>query len=203
MHDYSIDKHPKEKILFGLAFSAILIAPLLNEGVEWCLAAIGAHSAIPAPPVTAIPVFGLFICFYQLFNHRLWKCPWIRHLLLVPDLNGEWACMGETTMKNGQKESISWRGKMTITQCWSKILIHFKTDTASSKSVSASIFHDKGVGYTLQYHYRNDPSAAALELSKHDGYAELFFAADCGSGSGNYFTDQHRQTVGTMTVERV
>ena len=35
MHDYSIDKHPKEKILFVLAFIAITIAPLADKLIDW------------------------------------------------------------------------------------------------------------------------------------------------------------------------
>jgi hypothetical protein len=200
MHDYSVDKHPKEKVLFGLAFIAIVLAPVLNEGVKNGLALVETLSGIPAPAVTAIPVFGLFIALYQLFNHKLWKFPWIRSLLLVPDLNGQWDCTGETALKNGNPVSFPWEGKITITQSWSKILVHFQTGSSSSKSVSASIFHDKGVGFRLQYQYRNDPSADALELQKHDGFSELVFTESCDSGSGHYFTDQHRQTVGTIRV---
>lgn len=202
MHDYSIDNHPKEKILFGLAFIAITAAPVLNVAVEAGLATVEALSGVPAPPVTAVPVFALFIGLYQLFNRKLWKRAWVRKFLLVPDLNGEWACDGEMRLKNGQKANFQWEGKIVITQSWSKILVHLQTKTSSSKSVSASIFHDKRVGYRLQYYYKNDPTAAALDLNKHDGFAEILFAEDCRSGEGNYFTDQHRQTVGTMSVTK-
>ena len=202
MHDYSIDNHPKEKILFGLAFIAITAAPIFNVAVEAGLAAVEALSGIPAPPVTAIPVFAFFVGLYQLFNRKLWKCAWVRKFLLVPDLNGQWVCKGETKLKNGEKADFQWEGKIVITQSWSKILVHLQTETSSSKSVSASIFHDKGVGYRLQYLYKSDPTAAALGLNKHDGFAEILFAEDCRSGEGNYFTDHHRQTVGTLSVSR-
>ena len=150
MHDYSIDNHPKEKILFGLAFIAISAAPVLNFAVEAGLKAVGALSGIPAPPVTAVPVFALFVGLYQLFNHKLWKSAWVRRFLLVPDLNGKWICNGETKLKNGEKAGFQWEGKIVVTQSWSKILIHLQTKTSSSRSVSASIFHDKGVGYRLR-----------------------------------------------------
>ncbi|WP_162900010.1 hypothetical protein [Halomonas sp. JS92-SW72] len=202
MHDYSIDNHPKEKILFGLAFIAITAAPILNDAVRAGLAAVEALSGIPAPPVTAIPVFGFFIGLYQLFNQKLWKIGWVRKFLLVPDLNGEWVCKGETMLKNGAKADFQWEGKIVVTQSWSKIRVHLQTKKSSSKSVSASIFHDKGVGYRLQYLYESDPTAAALDLNKHDGFAEILFSEDCLSGKGNYFTDQHRQTVGILSVTR-
>lgn len=203
MHDYSIDNHPKEKILFGLAFIAITAAPILNVAVKDGLAAVEALSGIPAPPVTAIPVFALFVALYQLFNHELWKRAWVRKFLLIPDLNGEWVCKGETKLKNGEVANFQWEGKIVVTQSWSKILVHLQTTTSSSKSVSASIFHDKGVGYRLQYLYKSDPTAAALGLNKHDGFAELLFTEDCCSGAGHYFTDQHRQTVGTLSVTKI
>lgn len=202
MHDYSIDNHPKEKILFALAFIAITVAPILNVAVKAGLGEVEGLSGIPAPPVTAIPVFSLFFGLYHLFNQKLWKSAWVRKVLLVPDLNGTWICKGETKLKNAEKANFQWEGKIVVTQSWSKILVHLQTQTSSSKSVSASIFHDKGVGYRLQYFYRNDPTPAALDLNKHDGFAEILFSEDCRSGEGNYFTDQHRQTVGTLIVTR-
>ena len=202
MHDYAIDNHPKEKILFGLAFVAITAAPVLNVTVEAALTAVGGVSGIATAPVTAVPVFALFVGLYQLFNNKIWKSAWIRKFLLVPDLNGEWACDGETKLKNGEKSEFLWEGKIVVTQSWSKMLVHLHTTTSSSKSVSASMFRDKGVGYRLQYYYQNDPAAGASELNKHDGFAEILFAEDCCSGKGSYFTDRHRQTVGTMSITK-
>ena len=130
MHDYSIDNHPKEKILFGLAFIAITAAPILNVAVNAGLAAVEALAGIPAAPVTAIPVFSVFVGIYQPFNRKLWKWAWVRKFLLVPDLNGEWVCKGETKLKNGEKADSQWEGKIVVTQSWGK-----KSRSSSNKGI--------------------------------------------------------------------
>jgi hypothetical protein len=202
MHDYSIDRHPKEKILFFLAFVAISVAPLLNDLIHEMVTYLKASTGWSSPTITAIPVFGIFIAIYILFDRYLWKLRWLRTFLLVPDLNGKWECSGQTTLKNAVPATNKWIGEITITQSWSKILVHLKTDNSKSKSISASLFHEIGVGYRLLYQYNNDPSADQLDLSKHLGSAEVLFSEDCTNGAGNYFTDQHRRTVGTLNIRR-
>ena len=124
MHDYSIDRHPKEKILFVLAFSAISAAPLLNNLIHRLVTYLEVSTGWSSPPVTAIPVFGLFIGIYFLFDRHLWKIRWLRKFLLVPDLNGKWLCTGQTTLKDGVSVTYDWAGEITITQSWSRILVH-------------------------------------------------------------------------------
>ena len=203
MHDYSIDRHPKEVVLFILAFIAISSAPALNRWIADLVDYLDAATGWKSGPVTAIPVFGLFTAIYYLFNTRLWKLSWPRRLLLVPDLNGTWQCEGLTVLRRGIEESTPWSGEITITQSWSKMLIHLRTAQSASHSVSASLAHEPGIGYRLLYHYRNDPNAENLELQKHDGAAEMLFSQDCQTGTGNYFTDQHRRTIGTMKIKKV
>lgn len=201
MHDYSIDRHPKEKILFFLALAAILVTPVVNDTMSNAATYFGANTGWTVP-LTAFPVFALFGGIYFAFDRYLWKWGWARKVLLVPDLNGTWVCAGQTTMKDGQNTTIDWSGRVTITQSWSKISIHLKTQHSESKSISASLFHEEGVGYRLLYQYSNNPNAKQLELSKHSGSTELLFAENCSTGEGHYFTDRHRRTVGTLKLER-
>jgi hypothetical protein len=202
MHDYSIDRHPKEVVLFVLAFVAISGAPALNRWIADIVESLNAATGWAWGPVTAIPVFALFGLIYWLFNTRLWKLGWLRGWLLVPDLNGTWKCEGLTVLRQGTESNTPWTGEVVITQSWSKMQLYLKTPQSASNSVSASIAHEPGVGYRLLYHYRNAPDASQLELKKHDGAAEILFADDCQTGQGCYFTDQHRRTVGTMALRK-
>lgn len=99
MHDYSIDKHPKEKILFVLALLAITFAPVLQKTAEHLVAYLEVNTGWSSAPAIAAPIFGLFIGLYFVFNKYLWKIRWLRNLLLVPDLNGTWVCKGHTILK--------------------------------------------------------------------------------------------------------
>ena len=202
MHDYSIDRHPKEKVLFLLALIAIIAAPLVKGLAEYLVSLLEVSTGWSSAPVVAVPVFGLFGGLYFLFDRFLWKITLLRKLLLVPDLNGKWVCAGCTSLKNGEPVNFDWNSVVSITQSWSKILIHLKTSQSESKSISASIYHEAGVGYRLLYQYNNKPNADELDLSNHSGSAELLFSEDIESASGSYYTDRHRTTVGTMRLRR-
>lgn len=202
MHDYSIDRHPKEKVLFFLALIAIVAAPPIKELAEFLVLSLEANIGWSSAPVVAVPVFGLFAGLYFLFDKFLWKIPWLRKVLLVPDLNGKWVCKGHTNLKNAEVVDYDWDATISITQSWSKILIHLKTKQSESKSISASIYHEAGVGYRVLYQYNNRPNADELDLSNHSGSAELLFSENAESASGSYYTDRHRTTVGTMSLKR-
>ena len=202
MHDYSIDKHPKEKILFFLALIAITTAPLLQDLADKVVAYLQVNTGWSSAPVVAVPVFAIFAGLYFLFNRYLWRLDSLRRILLVPDLNGTWTCEGQTALKNGESADYQWNATITITQSWSKVLIHSKTSQSESKSISASIFHEDGVGYRLLYQYNNNPNANELDLLNHSGSAELLFSEDTSTASGSYYTDRHRTTVGTMNLTK-
>lgn len=189
MHDYSIDKHPKEKVLFFLALVAITSAPIIKELAEYLVSLLEVSTGWSSAPVVAVPVFGLFAGLYFLFDKYLWKISWLRKVLLVPDLNGKWRCNGHTNLKNAEQVDYDWNATVSITQSWSKILIHLNTSQSESKSISASIYHEAGVGYRLLYQYNNKPNANELDLNNHSGSAELLFTEDTVSASGSYYTD--------------
>lgn len=199
MHDYSMDKHPKEKILFSLAFLAIMVTPSINQGFLLLQDTIGDWTL----PLTGVSVFMIFGTIFWLFNQYLWKFKHIRSLLLMPDLNGKWECSGTTLIKGGQETNRVWKAEIDITQSWSKIIIRLKTKDSLSKSTSASITRLENQGFKILYHYENDPTCVDTTLSKHDGAAEIIFNQDCVEGEGHYFTDQHRSTVGSLKIRKL
>ena len=203
MHDYSIDKHPKEKVLFGLSILAIYAAPALNKGIALGTSKLGAAADLSTTSFfTVLPVMSVFGLLYWLFNAKLWKVEWLRNWLLVPNLNGTWKCDALSVMRKGEVVNFPWSGEIRITQSWTKISIHISTSQSNSRSTSASVVHEPGVGYRLFYHYKNDPKADQTDLKKHDGTAELLFTEDGSSGEGHYFTDEHRMTTGTMKLQK-
>ncbi|MGH1457229.1 MAG: hypothetical protein ACRBDI_10645 [Alphaproteobacteria bacterium] len=199
MHDYSIDKHPKEKILFALAFLAIIATPFINQALSQVQENLGGWTL----PLTGLSVFMVFGTIFWFFNQFLWKCKHVRKLLLMPDLNGKWECSGITLIKAGEETNYAWKAEINITQSWSKIIIRLKTKESVSRSTSASITRLEGQGFKILYHYQNDPTAIVDTLNKHDGAAEIIFNQDCTEGEGHYFTDQHRSTVGSLTLRKI
>ena len=203
MHDYSIDRHPKQKILFILAFIAITATPTINSLFVSIATRIGLEAGWITTLGTVLPVSVLFGSLYLLFDRYLWKWTILRRVMLVPDLNGKWECRGKTVLRKGESVEFKWEGTLTITQSWSKVLVHLSTSQASSRSVAASIFHDQGVGYRLLYQYKNEPKPGEGELRIHAGSVEMAFDETCENGSGHYFTDSHRNTVGVMELNRI
>ncbi len=200
MHDYSLDNHPKEKIIFLLAAVAIFTAKHINNFFNHLTICRNLDLSLLAN--FNIPVFALFTLIYLAFDRYLWKVKLVRSFLLVPDLNGTWLCSGETTIKNGSTASYKWKGNLTITQSWSKISICLRSKNSESTSVVASITHEKGLGFRLVYQYANNPNLNEPELQIHKGIAELLFDEDTKKASGHYFTDQHRSTVGSIQLRK-
>lgn len=196
MHDYSIDKHPKAKIIFALAFLAIFFAKHINDFFLCESLKLSLFARMN------IPVFAFFSLIYFVFEKYLWKVEVLRKIFLVPDLNGTWSCIGETIIKDGGKTSIKWKGNLTITQSWSKIAICLSSKNSESKSLAASIKHEPGSGYRLVYQYSNNPNLNETELKIHKGVTELLFDEKAKEASGYYFTDQHRGTVGSIKLRK-
>lgn len=199
MHDYSMDRHPKEKILFGLAFLAIITTPFINQGFSQIQDTLGGWT-LPLSGVSALMVFGGV---FWIFNQYLWKCKFARRILLMPDLNGKWQCQGTTMIQAGNETNHPWKAEIDITQSWSKIIIRMKTKDSISYSTSASVTRLEGQGFKILYHYQNDPTKISETLNKHDGATEIIFNQDCTEGDGHYFTDQHRSTVGSIKLRKI
>lgn len=58
MHDYSIDRHPKEKILFSLALIAILAAPIIDRPARHMITSFDLNETWAL--LASISIFGLF-----------------------------------------------------------------------------------------------------------------------------------------------
>ncbi|KAB2931287.1 MAG: hypothetical protein F9K24_13665 [Leptonema illini] len=200
MHDYSIDRHPKEKIIFFMSYLVIILAPQINNLFNWLHTSFKfkIDSAFTIPLIS-IPIFSLFFGIYWLFDNVLWKFSILRKFLLVPDLNGEWEITGKTIYNEGKESQIDWNASLIITQSWSKISIILAAKASISESFSASMIKKEGVGYLLNYAYKNTPSIESIGLQSHQGIAFITFEPECVSGNGEYFTDHNRQTSGKMT----
>ena len=144
-------------------------------------------------------VFGIL---YFTFDKWLWKVPWLRQLLLVPDFTVDWTCQKETHRREGQESQIEWKATLRIKQSWSKLVVIVTTAQSSSRSQAASIHHFPGEGFRLIYHYDNTPKADQAQLARHCGVADLMISEDLATATGQYFTDRDRHTAGTMTLRK-
>ncbi len=148
-------------------------------------------------------IFGLIL---KLINEILWKYPFMRWLIDLPNLNGRYVGAGES----------SWliEGKGTKMQCVYEIKqnasaiyidAYFKTDhtgkvTSSGKMISGELRKDPMGYFQIYFIYENDPETFEKEngLLKHNGASVLRYNTETKSLVGKYFTD--RPTEGTINV---
>ncbi|MGY4305198.1 hypothetical protein ACVIJ6_002441 [Bradyrhizobium sp. USDA 4369] len=144
----------------------------------------------------------VFTTLYWLFDRFAWKWRFIKLVIKVPDIAGEWECQGQTINPDGSP-GYSWQAAVTILQSWDRIRVLLKTSQSTSNSVSAALICDDADAYRLLYHYRNDPRIGEIELRSHLGFGELVFARNLEAADGEYFNGHGRNTFGTMKLKRI
>lgn len=148
--------------------------------------------------VGAGAVFGLL---YWIFNQYAWRWPVLNSAVKVPNLSGEWKCVGKTFQPDGAVQ-YEWKAFVTIFQRWDKIRVRLKTEQSGSDSIAAALVCDESDGYRLLYNYRNHPRIREVQLKSHLGFCDLTFAKDLNSAEGEYFNGHGRNTFGVMHLTR-
>ncbi|MCE9568966.1 MAG: hypothetical protein K8R10_02990 [Rhodocyclales bacterium] len=156
---------------------------------------------LPPALLSLLGAGAIFSALYWFFDHYAWRWPAVARLLKVPDLAGEWNCVGKSLNEKGET-LFDWSGIVTIVQSWDKLRVRLKTEKSGSNSIAAALSYDAADGYRLLYHYHNDPNINQPDLAPHQGYASITFAPDQKSGEGEYFNGRGRITFGTMDLRR-
>lgn len=198
MHEYCVNGHPKEKVIFVLAVISIASASFIStffSNIQQFF-----HIII----ATSISEFTLFTVLFFSFNKILWRIKFFGTLFKFPDFNGEWECTG-ISYSVDTKEKMEWAGTIKINQTWDKILITLTTENSTSHSLSftSGVKYIYGLGYKLSYHYENVPKTSETELNKHEGSCSLTFNEDISSAAGSYFNNiRERKTYGEIALTR-
>jgi SMODS-associating 2TM, beta-strand rich effector domain len=143
----------------------------------------------------------VFAALYWLFDRYAWRWPYLGKIIKVPNLAGDWNCVGQTINADGTP-GYGWNATIKIFQSWDKIRVRLKTSQSGSNSISAALICDDADGYRLLYNYRNNPRIDEIELKSHLGFSELVFSKDLVSAEGEYFNGHGRYTFGTMHLTR-
>jgi hypothetical protein len=185
------------------------IAALIAAGVVWLVLRfvdlahrLGWSPSLVSSGLTLAIAAGVYVLIYAAFNRWALNYAAMRWLLQMPNLAGEWRCTGTTQAIDG-KPGFDWEGTVTIVQTWDKIRVRLKTAQSGSNSIAAALAYDAIDGYRLLYHYENLPAADQPALGVHRGCADLIFAKDLQSATGEYFNGRGRMTYGTMQLTRI
>lgn len=185
-----------------------LVAASVSAGIVFVLLAavnLAQRLGLPAnltPSVLSLVGAGaVFGALYWIFNRYAWQWPVLNSAVKVPNLSGEWECMGKTFQPDG-KVQYEWKATVTIFQRWDKIRVRLKTEQSGSDSIAAALVCDDSDGHRLLYNYRNHPRIGEVELKSHLGFCDLNFSKDLKSAEGEYFNGHGRNTFGVMHLTR-
>lgn len=151
-------------------------------------------------PTTLSILGGLF----AIYNQYLWKLPFFKLLMCVPDMSGRYE----------GKISYEWKGKneekncfIEIKQTASKIKLNTyfsddKNQSTSSKSIVEDIKYQEDGFYEIFLFYHNAGSKKNGELDSHDGANVIRYIPDSTGVNnqliGHYFTNRRIQTRGEI-----
>lgn len=214
-HEYSVIGQSRVHTgrWLGIAASALggLAITLLLVFRDWAVTKF----QIQLPNAVALPLLGgvFYALFYYLFNEFGWRWEWSRKLTGIPDISGEWNCIGTrlSSVENPDDPSSTsdtfgspeWPAAVTISQSWEQISISLTSNNSTSDSKSAALLMRADGRFVLMYSYDNEPDISMQEeLSSHVGYCELLFSKDCSGAKGSYFNNRGRITHGKMELTR-
>src|SRR5260370_2583999 len=144
----------------------------------------------------------VFAALYASFDRFAWRWSCLGKFIKVPNLAGDWKCVGQTVNPDGTA-GYQWDAMITVFQSWDKIRVRLKTLQSGSNSISAALICDDAEGFRLLYNYRNDPGIIEVDLKSHLGFSEFLFSADLKSAEGEYFNGHGRYTFGKMHLTRI
>ncbi|MGY8663524.1 hypothetical protein Q3C01_14300 [Bradyrhizobium sp. UFLA05-109] len=185
-----------------------LIAASCSAGIVFVLLSLvdiahrfDLNTNLPPSILSLVSASVVFTVLYWVLNRFAWRWPMLSMALKVPDLAGDWSCVGQTINPDGT-QGYQWSATVTIYQSWDKIRVRLKTQQSGSESIAAALICDDPEGCRLLYNYRNDPKIGEVELKSHLGSCMFLFSKDLKSADGEYFNGHGRFTFGTIKLLR-
>jgi SMODS-associating 2TM, beta-strand rich effector domain len=193
-HPYTTDSEERRHIPFILAVIAILAA----FGISYALKKVTIELPTWVDGPSTMALYGLF---YGGFKKWLWRIPLLHRvgLVRVPRLYGDWSGHVMTSFDgHNEKHKV----EVSIVQDWTHMLVCLRSAHSKSRSTVASLLVCDGI--QLAHEYENEPSpSAAGTMHSHRGYVRLELSENGLSLKGDYFSGRDRQSIGTVTLERV
>lgn len=191
MHNYTLDVDDKRtKIL-----SSILVLNVIAWGFISYLISEYNISFIISVILSILPIT-LDIIFYWYFENHLWK--YMGNFIPQPYIGGKWEGKIISSYKKTETNL-----KVKIEQTWSKIDITLESEYAYSNTIMAMFLIDKSANVNLVYNFYNEAKNNDLDLNSHYGMGRLIIEENNNLMRGEYFTDDKRQTYGTIKLKKL
>lgn len=204
MHVYSIDNDIRRKvivILFCISiFISIIMKYILKMPIkiisEWIkkmelldiLFQMGNVLDVFCDIISAPAIYAIL---YIWFDKKLWKIKYIKNILGIPNLNGEWTGKAKSSFGDNNEYTMN----LKVKQTWSKIsfIAIFPDTNSKSESNCASFFieanGDKKIGFGFVNRSRE------VNSQQYDGYNILELDSE-NEISGRYFNNRDNSALG-------
>lgn len=149
--------------------------------------------------LTVITIFGLIT---WIFNNYLWKTKLFLKILKIPNLNGVWEGVLESSYTDSDsRQRVKVEMVVTITQTWEKMVCRSKFPKSESSSDIICLDTESSQGIVLKFTYINQSQDLKCDLPEFSGYNELRLQ-DENTLSGTYFTKRVPSTRGIILLIR-
>jgi hypothetical protein len=199
MHSYGRDFSHIGKVHFVLAAAAVGIYFALAGAVRLVqggLPSLAFLADINVSPLVTLTILGLL---EFVFDRWGWRLLCAVPALNVSDFSGKYAGTILASSKTEHPASI------TIKQTWSKIEVCFDSGSAQANSFSASVVRDRirqGQVELIYNYFARGGKAENGGRFDHYGTAVLAREAEGGRLQGDYYTEQDRDSFGTISMAR-
>lgn len=209
MHNYSIDSN--KRIQFTTYITLISVVMIFLIGIILNIFNIDfmpLEINIKTIGVLILKMFTLGITIfggiYWVFDVYLWKWGIFTKLHKIPNLNGTWNGIFESSKKDKGGLNYTGQCKMFIEQNWSKIKItcHFNQSISDSKTATIKVNGSEGIELSFDY-YNNAQKTNGTTMKSHNGFNKLRYINDEDTLVGEYFNDKNRTTTGYLEVVRL
>ncbi len=207
---YGLKNNIRKKVLLWIATASLILGnalfflfnnillniqfqfPMIKEFIEkW------EYLGVFSSQITVASTFG-FITW--LFNNYLWKKKIFFKILGIPNLNGQWEGVLESTyLVDGQPCKIDMT--LTIKQTWETMLCISKFPKSTSFGDIICLDTESAEGTVLKFTFTNKSQDIKCELPQYPGYNELQLL-DENTLNGRYFTQRIPSTRGTILLIR-
>lgn len=210
MNTYEVKSDIRQTVTLAIAVISLVLGNILFSLSNFLAPIVESH--FPGVPSffsqwdylgifsSQITVAMVFSLIKWLFEKYLWRTQLINKFLGVPDLNGTWEGVLESSYK---KNGINVKVDMTleIEQTWSRIKCTSIFPNSKSYSDLVCLDSEGPKGTTLKFTFTNHSEDLDLGLPQFAGYNELRLN-DANTLDGTYYTQREPSTKGTILLVR-
>lgn len=200
MHIYVLDSKERRDVPFALAFMALGI----TFGGRWLLAK---YTAVEPGPAAYLPsAFAVYAALYYTFDRVIWRWSVLRLMgvVSVPPIDGRWA--GELRSSQSSMGKVH-ATDLRISQTWTSIRLTLESERSYSASEMALVRCVAPDQLEVRWEYSAESTTPADRTNyNHRGVTmlrlQLGSSAESQVMRGHYYTQQGRDTHGSISVKR-